>query len=177
MNFEPLLRRPVHPAIAEAARYFQELAPGDALPKRRDYRPTRVRSVLGYIFLIEVLPDDYCWNLIGEHMAMLFGIDGTNRLLSDFQPQALRERLKTTYDAVVTTRSFLFGRGRYTWPDRSMNIERLLVPMANPEGQLNFIFGVSIPDMPTDRLAVSSGIGAGSLEIDEQISGCDLVYA
>jgi hypothetical protein len=162
----------VHPAIAEVARYFQELAPGDALPRRQDYRPTRVRSVLGYIFLIEVLPDDYCWNLIGEHVATLFGINGTNDLLSDFEPPALRERLKTTYDAVVKTRSFLFARGRYTWPNHAMNIERLLVPMANADGHLNFIFGVSIPDVPTEHLAVSAGIGAGSLEIDEQISGC-----
>lgn len=171
MNFEPLFQRPVHPAIAEAAHYFQELAPGDALPIRQDFRPTRVRSVLGYIFLIEVLPDDYRWNLTGEHIAMLFGIDGTNRLLSDFQPQALRQRLKTTYDAVVKTRSFHYARGRYTWPNHTMNIERLLVPMANPDGQLNFIFGVSMPDVPTDHLAMSAGIGAASLEIDEQIAG------
>jgi hypothetical protein len=173
MNFEPLLSGPVHPAIAEAARYFQSLAPGDALPKRRDFRPTRVPDLLGYYFLIDVRDDhkDYYYRLIGEHMALLFGNDVTNKWLSEIGDAPLCSRLRETYDIVVTRRTFHYVRGRYSWPERAVAIERLLVPMTDDNGKLDTILGISISDTKLDTLNLLAGIGAANLEIDTTIIG------
>jgi hypothetical protein len=173
MNFESLLSSPVHPAIAEAARYFQTLAPGDTLPKRRDFRPTRVPALLGYYFLVNVRDDskDYYFRLIGEHMALLFGSDVTHKWLSEIGNAPLCVRLRETYDLVVAKRTFYYVRGRYTWPERSVAIERLLVPMTDDNGKLDTILGVSITDTKLDSLNLLAGIGAANLEIDSAIIG------
>jgi hypothetical protein len=171
MNFERLLASPVHPAIAAAARYFQELAPGDALPKRHDFRPTRVPALVGYYFLIDVLPDDYRFSLAGEHMSLLFGTDVTHMRLSDVGVEPLRAGLKATYDRVIAAGTFLYVRGRYAWSERSVAIERLLVPMADNDGRLNSILGISIPDTALETLNLYAEIGAASLEIDTEIAG------
>ncbi len=173
MNFAPLLSASIHPAIADAARYLQTLAPGDALPKRRNFRPNRVPGLLGYYFLLDVLDngEDYRYALAGEHMALLFGTDATNMRLSELGDDAQLARIRDTYDAVVATRTFHYVRGRYTWPERSVGIERLLVPMTDDDGTLNTILGISVPDTQLDMLNLLAGIGAAVLEIDTTIVG------
>lgn len=173
MNFEPLLAASVHPAIADAARYFQTLAPGNALPKRHDFRPNRVPGLLGYYFLVDVIKGgkDYRYGIAGEHMALLFGTDATNMRLSELGDDALRARIKATYDAVVANRVFHYVRGRYTWSERSVAIERLLVPMTDADGNLNTILGLSVPDTQLETLNLLAGIGAAVLEIDTTIVG------
>lgn len=168
MNFEPLFERQIHPGIARAAQYFLDISHDRELPRRRDFRPTNVRSILGYVFLIDVLPSDYRFSLFGEHMAMLYGTNLSNTLLSVVGDEKLRGFLRKTYDAVVAARSFQYLRGRYTWPDRSVPIERLLVPMADDAGKLSTIFGLTIPDIPNGTLVLSAGEGAAMLEIDTE---------
>jgi hypothetical protein len=172
MNFEPLLAGPLHPVIAEVARYFQTLAPGDALPKRHDFRPNHVRHALGYIFLVDVLPGDYRWDLVGEKVGILFGTNRQDTHLSTMHPIELRNLLKPMYDGIVASRAFHYCRGRYTWPNRSVPIERLLVPMTDDQGQVTSIFGVTIPTLPLDDFViVFTGDGAAGFEIDEAIAG------
>lgn len=173
MDFQALLKRDVDPGIAVAARYFQEIAPGNALPSRKDFRPAKVRSILGYIFLLDVLPElnDYRFSLCGVNVAVLFGTDGTSARLTELHSPELAQRLKTTYDEAIAAKTFLYVRGQYSWPDRAVNIERLLVPMTGPDGQLNAIFGVTIPDCPADMLVIYAGTGVAKLVIDEKITG------
>jgi hypothetical protein len=171
MNFEPLLATSVHPVIAEVARYFQTLAPGNALPRRHAFRPNQVRQALGYIFIVDVLPGDYRWNLIGEKVGVLFGIDRRGSLLSTLPPE-LRNLLKPMYDGIVASHSFHFVRGRYTWSNRSLPVERLLVPMADDQGHLTSVFGVTIPVLPLDDFIIAfTGNGAAGFEVDEVMAG------
>lgn len=177
MNFEPLLSRSIHPAIAETVRYFQTLAPDDALPKRHAFRPNHVRHALGYIFIVDVLPDDYRWELVGEKIGILFGTNRHGAHLSTMQPIELRNLLKPMYDSVVASRAFHYCRGRYTWPDRSVAIERLLVPMTDDHGRLTSIFGVTMPVEPLDDFViVFTGKGAAGFEIDEVMTGVTVAH-
>jgi hypothetical protein len=168
MNFEPLFELQIHPGIARAAQYCLDLSQDRELPRRRDFRPANVRSILGYIFLIDVLPDDYGFGLAGEHMATLYGATLKGKRLSEIKDEKLRDHLGKTYDAVVSARSFQYLRGRYTWPARSVPIERLLVPMTDDAGKLSTIFGFTIPNIPADTLILSAGEGAATLEIDTE---------
>ena len=173
MDLQPLLERKIHPGIKTAARYCSELAAGREMPSRKDFRPTKVRSILGYIFLLDVLSNgsDYRFSLCGVHISVLYGADVTNMRLSDFSDRDLSGRLTNTYDEVVATRSYKYVRGQYSWPDRAVNIERLLVPMTGPSGQLDAIFGLTIPDCRADMLPIYAGVGVAKLVIDEQITG------
>jgi hypothetical protein len=173
MNFEPLISAAVHPAIAEIARYFQTLAPGDTLPKRHDFRPTHVHGLLGYYFLLDVLDGgrDYRYSLTGEHVALMYGTYGANTLLSSIGDEAQRISVKNTYDTVVASRTYLYNRGRYVWPERSIAIERLLLPMTHHDGRLDTILGISIPDTPLDMLNLCAEFGIAKLEVDTTITG------
>lgn len=171
MNFEPLFETNIHPGIARMAQYCSDLSRKRDMPRRSEFRPSNVRSLLGYMFLIDVLPDedDYHFSLFGIHMSVLYGLDLTDKRLSQVGDDQLQRFLRKTYDKVVATRSYQYLRGRYVWPDRSVDIERLLVPMTNDDGQLTTILGLTIPNTPTDTLLVFAGVGAAQLQIDEEI--------
>jgi hypothetical protein len=80
------------------------------------------------------------------------------------------------YDGIVASRSFHYVRGRYTWTDRSIPIERLLVPMADNQGQLKSIFGLTIPVEPVDDFViVFAGVGSASFEVDDVMTGGAIV--
>lgn len=173
MDFEPLFDHPIHPSIARAAQYFHDISADHELPRRRDFRPARVRSLLGHIFLIDVLPEenDYKYSLYGVHMTVLYGEDLTDTRISQMRDENLRTLLLKKYAALCAARTYQYTRGRYVWPNRSVDIQRLLVPMADNDGQLTTIFGIIVPDVPERRELLFAGGGNLRLEIDEQIDG------
>jgi|GEM_PF-810502 len=173
MDFEPLLSTQVHPAIAAAARHCHEISANREMPRRQDFRPSQVRDGMGYLFLVTLLADEheYYFPLGGEHIAVLFGHDLANMRLSQLGEETLIARMRRTYDFVLSKRTFQYIRGRYAWPDRAVDIERLLVPMTGKDGGVNTILGLVVPNVPSDMLVVYAGVGAATLEIDEEISG------
>lgn len=172
MDFAPLLTRPLHPAIAAAARHCHEISAGLELPRKQDFRPTLLRDYIGYLFVVNVIAGehDYYYSLGGAHMALLYGADLTNNRLSEVDPQVSKSFFET-YDAVVASRSFLYVRGRCNWPDRSVEVERLLVPMTGKDGTLDTIIGLAVPNVPTDMLMLYTGIGTAVLSIEERLIG------
>jgi len=176
MDFQPLFASHIHAGIKTAARYCNEIAGDHELPMRQDFRPTRVRPIIGHMFLLDVLGqgEDYRYAICGVNIARLIGVDGTNMCLSALPQTDTSARLKQTYDDVVASRSYQYVRGHYVWPDRTIAIERLLVPMTDHDGQLRSIFGVAISDCPSDMLVIYAGVGMAKLEIIERITanGC-----
>lgn len=170
MNFEPIFDSPIHPGIARLAQYCQDLSEHRPLPPWCDFRPGSVRSILGFIFVIDVLHDkaDYRYRLFGEHVSVLYGMDLTGKYLSEIGDENLRTLLRQTYDAVVAARSFQYLRGRYVWADQSVEIDRLLVPMADEEGNLTTLLGLTIPVEGQGLLAVRAGTSAAHLRIDDR---------
>lgn len=172
MNFEPLLSRQIHPAVRAMAEHCQEIAAGNALPRRQDFRPSQVRGAVSYLFLADARRDtnDYYFSLGGENIATLFGRDLANTYLSQLDDQ-LRARLQRTYDFVLANQTYQYVYGRYVWPDQALDIERLLVPMTGKDGSVNTVLGLVVPGVPEDVLAVFTGVGAARLEIDEEFTG------
>lgn len=172
MDFTPLLARQVHPAVAAVAGHCHEISAGREMPRRQDFRPAPVRDHIGYLFLANVLAEehDYYYSLGGAHIAQLYGQSLANMRLSEVA-KPVAAKLFQTYDAVVASRTFQYVRGRCTWPDRSVDIERLLVPMTGREGELDTILGLVVPNVPTDMLVLYTGMGTATLSIDEEITG------
>jgi hypothetical protein len=179
MNFEPLFERPVCRPLLDFARWCESVSPGDTLPKRSDFRPTAVRALLGYYFLVDVIEGgaDYRFALAGEKMAAVYGTDISRQCLSTLGDAKLRASLRQTYDAVLLSRAFHYARGRYVWIDKSVEIERLLVPMAGADGSLTTILGIVLPAQATEHAHLFAGIGAATLEIEEALAGVEAVMA
>jgi hypothetical protein len=171
MNFGALFARHIHPEIAGLAHYACELAGVDKLPRRRDLDLNRISSLRDYIFLIEILPDenDYYFSQSGSRMGTLFGTDLAGTHLSEMSDTLLRQSLRKTYDRVVETKQPLFLRGRYVWQDKSVPIERLLIPMVGDDGRVNSICGISIPEIADVDLEMFAGQGPARLVSEDEL--------
>jgi len=172
MQFASLFEFEINAGIAELAKYCAEISGPADLPRRSRFRPSRVASVITYLFLIDVVAgeNDYRFDLLGSNMAILFGEDVAGKRLSELGDKRLYDELRKTYDQVVTTGRPLYVRGRYEWPEMSIEIERLLVPMTDETGNVTTILGAAIPDIPADTLLIFAGYGPARLVIDEVLS-------
>lgn len=171
MNFENLFARHIHPGIAGLARYTAEIAGKKKLPRRSQFDPSRVASLLDYMYMVDVLFDvqDYYFSYSGWRMATLFGIDLSGRLLSEIESVFPEASIRDTYDCVVATGQPYFMRGHYTWPGKSVPIERLLIPMTDAAGTLDTICGLSIPAIADVDLEMFVGHGVARLICDDEL--------
>lgn len=170
MDISTLCEKKLHPDIARFAQYCADLAGDRDMPRRSEFRPGRVSSMLGYIFLVDIIfeTDDYRYSLFGVHLPKLYGIDLGGKKLSEVDDASARAFFRKTYDQVVEDGRPQYVSGQYVWPDRVIGVERLLVPMANDEGRLSSIIGLVIPDIPSDVLVVFAGVGMSRIVPDKK---------
>lgn len=171
MKFGNLFARYIHPEIAGLARYAGELAGDEALPRRRLFEPMQISGILDFVYLIEFLPEenDYFFSLSGSRMGALFGADFGGHRLSEMGDTVMRESLRTSYDRVIKTRQPLYMRGYYVWPQKSVPIERLLIPMVSDEGDVNAILGISVPGVADIDLELYTGEGVAQLVGEDEL--------
>jgi hypothetical protein len=170
MDFGNLDGKRVHPEILHFAKFCLELAGASPLPHKNDFDPMQVIPVLGNVYLLEIAPDgDYIPSLFGVHMAVLYDGDLTQYPLSSFPNPDLRDSLKRTYDGVVESRRPLYQRGRYVWPDKSVGIERLLVPLTDDAGRVDALLVMVVLDVSVDELETFRGSMPDCLAVEESV--------
>lgn len=147
MDFTGLFARDIHPDLAELARYAHELTGEGRLPYRSKFDPHRACERSGYVFLIELLPEenDYFYSHCGERLAVLFGTNLNRKRLSDISDPVAQQALRRSYNRVVENNLPLYMRGHYAWPNKLVRVERLLIPMTDDDGRLNSICGLAVP--------------------------------
>jgi hypothetical protein len=117
------------------------------LPRRADIDPNALRSHLGRLFLIDVLPGaaDFRFRLIGSKLAHRYGRDSTGKLLTECFPGESRpvgEWLRGCYRTValrkipVLTRAPLVQTGR-----EFTQAVAIHMPLSEDGEQVNMIFG------------------------------------
>lgn len=169
MKLGCLFARRIHPEIAGLAHYASELAGDAALPRRSLFDPARIPGILDYVYMADILEDDYFFSFFGERMPVLYGADLGGTRLSEMEDPALRHSLRKTYDCVVQTELPLFMRGYYIWSHRSVPIERLLIPMTSDEGVLSAICGISVPEVAHVDLEMYTGHGPARLVGEDEL--------
>jgi hypothetical protein len=153
MDFSTLFARPVHPDIIRFAQHCMKVAGERAIPRRRDFDPHDGVSYFGNLYVIEVFPDkEYRPSLFGAYLAVLYDRDMTEVPLSKFNHEDLRKGLRATYDAVVTSGKPLYQRGSYIWPDKTVQFERLIVPVADGEDNINALFCMTVLNLSSEEL-------------------------
>jgi hypothetical protein len=128
--------------------------------------------------LVDVLrdEDDYYFSLFGDLMKKMYGADFTNLRLSSVGNANLRNLLRATYNAVVATQTPLYLRGKYCWPTQEIDVERLLVPLADDNDRLVSILGVVYTDVPEEHLVQFAGNGP-ALFIPSHTKGHDKAHS
>ncbi len=171
MNFGCLLARNILPEIAGLAHYAQELAGDAPLPRRSLFNPADIAAIADYVYMVEVLREenDYLFGYSGARMQALCGADLGGMRLSEVGDPALRRSQRETYDHVVEAGQPLYMRGYYVWSQKSVPIERLLIPMTTDDGVLNAICGMSIPEVAHIDLEKYTGSGPARLVREDEL--------
>ena len=124
--------------------HWTRLHRGTALPLRRDFRPSELRAVLPYVFLVEVLsePRDFRLRHAGTHFEEFAQqkLSG-KRVVEAFPPDFGASVLKLWGEAVESRRP-LHAIGQLWVPDRDyVRWEGLILPLAADDGTIEQLLG------------------------------------
>lgn len=129
--FDP--RQISHPALRRLYDYWHERRTADRLPGRRIVDPVAMRTWLGNITLIDVLPSlrQFRFRLCGSSFVERIGIDPTGADLSAIPDADYRDRIAAIFARMVETREPSVSRNRRRIAARAYDFEVLRLPLAD----------------------------------------------
>ena len=124
-----------HPRAARLYRYWQSVAPPDALPGRRHFDPIDIPELLSCIWLLDVQrhPFRLRYRLAGTAIVEALGREVTGQWLDEAHPRVREEAaFFVRYRGVVENGEPSWRKGLpRLWTHRDFgNIENLLLPLA-----------------------------------------------
>lgn len=161
VNIENIKQEGARAELVRVAEYCKGLAGEHGMPRRQALSLYDMLWVLPHCFLIDVVSDepDYLFRFMGSIMSRMYGADFTGLRLSGVGNANMRNLLRATYNAALATQTPLYLRGKYTWPAQEIDVERLLVPLADERGHHASVLGVVFTDAPEDQLDRLAGFG------------------
>jgi hypothetical protein len=151
------------------ARFYQGLCREDALPQREDFRPSDVPWIVGRLYIADVIDGgaDYRYRLFGTHLQAVFGADLSGKRLSDLELAGRLADTRADFDEVAATRRPVFRTGLLVWPNRqTIGFERVMVPLAGPDGAVSLILGAVRGDKSVEDLMLLKGFGLPHVVLD-----------
>ncbi|RED51605.1 PAS domain-containing protein [Aestuariispira insulae] len=144
-EIQVLLNLPGRERIRSFYNYWQSKRKGSRFPERSDIDPLEITSLLGHVFLADILdetPTDYRYRLVGTDIVEIDG-ECTGMRLSEMLPdRSLYHNLWQQYDAIRDGRYWLRVE---TLPHRQKGhlipYEVLLLPLVDRKGKIVMIFG------------------------------------
>ena len=133
------------PVLRFLREYWEGKRQGRAMPSRADIRPSEMKEHLGWVILLDVLPDfsDFRYRTIGSRVAEYFLADSTGKLMSDAFASygeiavngVLAVHRKCARDKVV-----LRSHGGAGWLGRSfLDFDALYLPLSEDGETANMI--------------------------------------
>jgi len=134
-----------HPVLAFLRKYWESKRMGRAMPSRADIKPAEMKEHLGWVILVDVLPDysDFRYRTIGTRVNQYFLNDGTGQLVSEAfarygigvikAVQAIHR--KCARDAVV-----MRSHGGAGWLGREfLDFDAIYLPLSDDGAHVNMI--------------------------------------
>jgi hypothetical protein len=136
------------PRLLDGLKYWQSRRGNRWAPSRSDIDPVGLRTLLPYIYLIDVLPAprQFRMRLVGTNVRELAGQDFTGRLIDE---TIYGEQTEMAIDQLVALteikkplllRGFAFYEGQHAW----QRFEALQLPVSNDEVTVDIIMGVNV---------------------------------
>lgn len=151
-----------HPTLAAVFDYWNGKRGARPMPARADINPPDLREHLGWIILLDVLPDlsDFRYRLIGTKVARYFGGDSTGQTVSEaFKPfgagavkGVLAIHRKTARDCVPVV-----AHGEAAWLAEGYdNFATIYLPLSDDGKVCNMILSAFVFDYAAVRAASES---------------------
>lgn len=138
------------PTLQTVLDYWRARRVGDRLPRRADINPIDLRSCIGGLFLIDVLPSvaEFRFRLLGTDFPVHLGRDSTGRKLGEcFTGKAQRagEWLRERYRTAVLQRVPVLTRAPLVQVDKAhVQVRAIHLPLAGADGRVNMLFGAAV---------------------------------
>ncbi len=130
--------------VREAYAYWLGKCVRGRLPRRADLRPEEMRSLLPYIFLVDVTaaPLTFRFRLVGTQITEWAGKEFTGLGVDEHAYGPQWRRVHDLYVQVVETRRPRLDMWDAPWPSREfVNYERLVAPLSNDGQAIDMLFG------------------------------------
>ena len=146
------------PTLAFLRDYWESKRRGGLLPARRDIDPMEMKDHLGWIMLVDVLPDmvDFRYRLIGTLVAQYFLRDCTGKTVTEsfsrVGPAAVKA-IHACYRNVARDRVPLRLFGSAGWLGKEfLDFDNILLPLAQDGVTVNMILGAFTFDARSQAL-------------------------
>ncbi len=107
------------------------------MPCRADVDPVDFAWMLGWVTLVEPLPDgDWRFVVDGSNIAAVFGDDMTGKRLSEYKLPAVRDVLVATFAAAAAARGPYFLTYDIDYDLRHWRYDGLLLPLGDESGSV-----------------------------------------
>ena len=142
-----------NPVLAFLKTYWDSKKAGRALPSRADIKPAELKEHLGWIILLDALPDyvDFRYRMIGSRVTQYFLANSRGKTLSEALGSygdavvngALSVHRKAAKDKVVVR-----AYGGASWLGRSfLDFDALLLPLSDDGEAVNMILSAFTFDL------------------------------
>jgi hypothetical protein len=141
MSFDPAALRA--PRLQRAFRYWQGKLAGRAMPARADLDPAEIPDLLPWIILVDVLPGDFRYRLIGTEVCRIAHRDYTGERLSALAGKGPGSVVWSNYEEVARLKAPLSRAPPYVGPSPHVrDCENLLLPLSADGSAVNMVFQV-----------------------------------
>lgn len=141
---------PCDSRLAEIHEYWRSLSgkAGGTLPGRQHFDPSRIARLLPWVWLLDVSrqPLRFRYRLIGTAHVEAGGWDATGRWLDEAHPRFLASSAYPQFCAVAERAVVAYYQGRPTYVVQKdfIQIERLVMPLAQDGRQVDMLLGITV---------------------------------
>jgi hypothetical protein len=148
-----------HPTLAFLRDYWERKRGGRSMPSRADIKPSELKDHLGWIIMVDVLPDaaDFRYRLIGTLVTQYFGGDATGKTVSEAWAPQGEEGVQGTlaiFRYIVEKKVVLRAHGDTDWNTIGLeNFDCLYLPLSDDGETVNVVLHAFVFDEPEVLLA------------------------
>jgi hypothetical protein len=129
--------------LRQAFAYWRQKCAGRRMPARADLDPTEIPELLPWVILVDVLPGDFRYRLIGTEVCRISHADYTGQLFSTLPGKGPGSVVWSNCEEVVRRKAPFSRSPPYVGPAAYFRgCENLLMPLSADGETVNMIFQV-----------------------------------
>jgi hypothetical protein len=149
----------LHPTCVFLRSYWESKRAGRAMPSRADISPAQLKDHLGWVMILEVLPDvrNFRYRLIGTLVTQYFSGDSTGKTVMEaFAPngEAVAKSVNSVFRKVARDKVIMRTAGNANWLAEGMEeFEAIYLPLSDDGVNVSHILHAFVCDRDKMLLA------------------------
>jgi len=149
-HITPVVESDLDERLSGLIGYWATKRQGRRFPARADFDPLDLRSLLGYLLMVDVVrgAEDglrFRYRLFGSEFVFYHGADLTGRWLDEIANAGFRDELLALYRSVVTEGEMRTLSYDYMIGDLRRRFQAVLLPLSADGKMVNIVLGCGVP--------------------------------